>query len=320
MVSKNLFTSNFKKIGLFLFLFLVIGELFIRVDIYLSMLSKENIIEVKEVSLSKEHSKAKIMVLGDSFIYGGGLSSDKKVSSRLMQTKNIEVADLSRPSNNTIDNYNTFNTYIDSIKPELVVLGYHVNDVLGGISMDKVNLLTGNEDAQPVNDIKELQVEKKESSAKALVKAIYKSWKSLGFVSSNLQNTLKVNYGILTPGGDQYKISNELYLDNSKDWQTSMQLLAKIKADCDQRDIQFVILLFTDFNTLKSNTIHKKPLNALTTFCTKENISCINTREIFIDSPINDLVISRYDGHANEKVHNILADTIYNYYKKVVPN
>lgn len=317
MVNKSSFISSFKKLSLFIVIFLIIGEVFIRIDIYLSIKAKNNIIEVKDIKLTAKDSNAKIMVLGDSFIYGGGINSEKKASNELANTKNIPVADLSRPSNNTVDNYNTFMNYIDSINPEMVVLGYHINDITGGVTEDKLSRKGHQSEELPEHNT---QVKKNESSLKSLIKKVYRSWKSLEYISSNLQNSLKVNYGLILPGGEQYQISKELYKKDSPDWVLTQKLIEEIQKNCDDHGIKFLILVFTDFNTIGSNAINEFPISTFTKFCISKDIQYIDTRQLFKSYKINDLVISKYDGHPNEMVHRIIADNIYSFYKTNVPN
>ena len=112
-------------------LFLIIGESLIRLDIAFNLLNNQPRkinIELEQTHLLKnvdqklfkpDSLQFRVLVLGDSYIHGGGIESSKKFSKILSKLLNENsnsrqeflVLDVSRPSNNSLDNYNSFIHY-----------------------------------------------------------------------------------------------------------------------------------------------------------------------------------------------------------------
>ena len=145
------------RLVLYCCLFFAVGESLIRIDMAFDLLDNApKIIDIKieESSLInkinggsfvKDSSQIRILVLGDSYIYGGGIDPANKFSKKLsMLLKNndfseneILVLDVSRPSNNTLDNYNAFLYYQKRFEPQFVFWAYNFNDVLGPMELNK---------------------------------------------------------------------------------------------------------------------------------------------------------------------------------------
>ena len=115
-------------------LFFLVGELIIRIDLKYDLLNnKPGIIEVKiEASELKNNveqgnfipnsNQTRILIIGDSYIHGGGISSEDKFSKKLsaLLKEDALILDVSRPSNSTLDNYNSFMFYQEKFKPHFV--------------------------------------------------------------------------------------------------------------------------------------------------------------------------------------------------------
>ena len=101
-------------------LFLLVGELIIRIDLEYDILNNSPYkieVKIEESELRNKIEKGnfipnpnqtRILIIGDSYINGGGIPIEKRFSKRLSNLLKEEtlILDISRPSNSTLDNYN----------------------------------------------------------------------------------------------------------------------------------------------------------------------------------------------------------------------
>jgi len=90
----------------------------------------------KDFEIPKSDSLFRIMVLGDSFTWGAGLGENERYGNRLdsllkleFPNKNIEVVNFGRSSSSTIQEKDSLLKHIDSVNPNLIVLGFCSNDL-----------------------------------------------------------------------------------------------------------------------------------------------------------------------------------------------
>jgi lysophospholipase L1-like esterase len=89
----------------------------------------------REFEIPKPAGTFRIMVLGDSLTWGAGLTEEHRYT-RLLENRlrtecphtEIEVLNFARPGAPTTAERDLLNEYIDTVQPDLVVIGFCVND------------------------------------------------------------------------------------------------------------------------------------------------------------------------------------------------
>ena len=115
---------SYKKIGFIVLLFMLIGELMIRFDEKFKLLEAKRVVKIatsltitpeftmlENNRINKLGSNFRIMVIGDSYIHGGGIDFKDNFSQQLkliLKTNNkkfddIFVLDITKPSSNNLD-------------------------------------------------------------------------------------------------------------------------------------------------------------------------------------------------------------------------
>src|SRR5438045_2449469 len=135
---------KFKKIGLCILLFMIIGEVMVRFDEKFNLLEDSKVVKVPtDLNITPEYTLLKkngidtagnnlrIMVLGDSYIHGAGIEFKDNFTQQLkgmLKNSNskfdsIYVLDLSKPSSNSFDNEQAYAQFEKQYKPNIVILG-----------------------------------------------------------------------------------------------------------------------------------------------------------------------------------------------------
>ena len=156
-------------------------------------------------------NQIRILVIGDSYINGGGIPIEKRFSKRLSNLLKEEtlILDISRPSNSTLDNYNSFLFYQEKFKPQFVFWAYNFNDIL--YSIPPINSSKKTEIVPPK------RVSKKKIGLKKYVSQLYSFSELTRYVSSKIQKQLKFQ-GIVVPIGEFYQLTQKTYLETNKNW------------------------------------------------------------------------------------------------------
>jgi len=278
--------------SVFVLIFLLIGEVLVRIDQSFDVLNEKPKVAIafQESVLKKQldtnvftlrEDQIRIMVLGDSFFFGAGIDPKFKVSNVLKEklesffNQEVLVLDLSRPSNNTLDNYNFFRHYSEIFKPNYVILGYNFNDILGDLTLEK----------------SQLKLENKTR-----------------FLSKKIQKELKLR-GYVLPFGEFYSLTHSFYAENGKRWQESAKIFDSMIAQCQKNNINFLIYNLPEFNLLKNKDLFVNVNSTLNGyFKDKEDIIFINDISDFKDE--DNYMISKYDGHPNKKAHEVISKRI----------
>lgn len=303
-------------------LFLIIGELVIRFDEKTKLFETDNVVKIsKETGVSEESillsehklplndSDLRILVLGDSYIYGGGIDFNNNFShhlksllknSRLGTREKIYVLDVSRPDNNNLDNYYTYFKYVKLFKPQLVILGYNLNDIKDNLekkSSDTVSMLKSM--GLPV---------KSESRKNALQKFYNVLWESevIKFTSKNFYKYMK-SMGIIIPHtGFDEKI--KAYVLNESSWIKSKAMLTEMFDDAHKQHSTFVVLLMPEIEMLEFPKLFYATDTIIQNFLKPfPDLVFINGRDIFKGQSSETFQLSKYDGHPNEKGHLFMA-------------
>jgi len=324
-----------RNILLFFVLFIITGEILVRFDKTYDLLDNApKIIETK-IEKSKlitsvasgdfvaNESQLRIMVVGDSYIYGGGIDPQKKFSKRLLQkfnsnntpSDNTLVLDVSRPSNNTQENFDFLMDYEAVFKPNIVIWAYNFNDILRVEPRTQNEVVTKRVESKP----KEIQQPKREknTSFRKVIRGAYEFSELLQFSSTKIQKEMKVN-GFVLPFGEFHYLTKKGYLDSDPSWTESQKILADAVKKCEDDNIELILYKVPEFNLLENNSLFSEVDKSLEAFINKHpSIHYIDGFEDFENVNVEDFILSTYDGHPNENAHQKIADKIYSKIKSL---
>ncbi len=315
-----------KKTIFVIIIFLVTGELLMRLDEHFKFFDDTRVVKIaKEIVITPEYTmmnenkidlegnNLRIMVLGDSYIAGGGIEAKDKFSEqlKLILKKNnkkydaVYVLDVSKPSNNTLDNRQTYFEFVDKFKPQFVIIGYNLNDIDGNLDKSLIKVDSGKTSAEMTNTyVKQTLLQK--------ITYFYKQSKVLDYVLHTLHNEMKI-HGFIFPNS-VLDVTIKNYVENRKSWQQSKQLLQEVSDDAKAKNIQLIMLKFPEIYLLEYPKIFEKTENTIRDFYKQSPwVIFVNGNDIFKGEKSKDYILSKYDGHPNEKAHNKMAMYISKY-------
>ncbi len=329
-----------KKLNLLIFItiFFLTGEILIRIDKNYDLLNNAPQIIAIEMEQSQEKQdidngkfqinpqQFRVIVIGDSYIYGGGIDPQKKFSKILQanyindkQTdKELVVLDISQPNNNTLDNYNYFKHYNNFFKPHAVIWTYNYEDILGDLEFKKNSSVVSNTiSSQTLKYPK--QTIKKISTLKSFTKKLYKLSELLSYISVQIQKELKIN-GIVLPVGDFYYLTHKAYNKESFNWKLSKEIFVDVLVSCQENNTYFIVYKLPEFNLLKKNSLFSKiDCSLINFFSNNPYINYLDGYNDFMGVNNEMYMLSKYDGHPNEKAHKKIADIINKELAKIRP-
>lgn len=312
-----------RRVFLYMIIFVVVGELFIRFDESFLILEERRVVKIKteiestlEYRILKENyfennsKDLKIMVLGDSYIFGGGIDFNDNVSQNLKRLVNEHkgdfnegwVLDVSKPSANNLDHWLTYFEFVKLYKPDIVVLGYSTNDIDGYLEKDSI------EKTESFTS-REMSSNKRKTFVKQVYDVIYNS-ELVHFTFQKLHNELKANGIIIS--GSQADAELKSYWQGSENWKKSQELLEEIIINCRLNDSQLIVYNFPEINLIKFPNLFTKSDNAIKDFFSKyPSVYFINGMESFKGQDSKKFRLSKYDGHPNEIAHKKIAEEIF---------
>jgi len=316
---------KFKHVLLTVFIFLLIGELVLRLDqtvtpfakdehIYLAVKVAETpelkMVEANEVPL--DDSTFRVMVLGDSYVNGLGTDENKKFSNILRadllksvnsKYKRFLVLDVSKPGNNTLDNYNEYHQYYESFKPQEVILPYNINDV-----EDNLDPATAASAAKNNHEIKHID---QPNTAQKIYKVIA-NVHLVQFALRSFHAYLK-SQGVVIPNSE-LDLQLKSYTQNKDNWVKSKAILNTMMQEVAAKNENMTVILMPEYNVINNLSAFKPTYNIVGDFFTGHpNVIFINPVKYFKNYPINELCISKYDGHPSILAHKVLADSVTAY-------
>ncbi len=309
----------YKKIFLIAILFIITGEIMIRLDMKFKFFEDTRVVKIAtDLKITPEYNmliankinfsgnNLRIMVIGDSYIAGGGIEAKDRFSQqlKLILEKNnkkyddIFVLDVSKPSSNTLDNNQTYFHFVDSFKPHIIILGYNLNDVEGNLEKQKGETGTGNSYAVTNSNAKQTFIKK--------VYKIYKKSEFMNFVFHKLHTELKA-HGVIFPNSE-FDLTLKSYYQDKENWKKSKLLLQEVTDDAKKKNIQLIVLKFPEINLIEYPQLFLKTETIIRNFYNQSpSVLYINGSEIFNVENSKDYMLSKYDGHPNEKAHKKMA-------------
>jgi len=311
------------KYILYTCLFFLVGELIVRIEMKYDLLSnRPKTIEVKieetelrnkveQGKFAPKSNQTRILVIGDSYIYGGGISNEKKFSKRLFSLlydtlqEDVLILDVSRPSNTTLDNYNSFKYYYDRFKPQFVFWAYNFNDIL--YSLKEVHTSESTEKTPPK------RISKQRDGLKKYVLQLYSFSELTRYLSTNLQKQLKFQ-GIVLPIGDFYHLTQKVYTETNENWMDTKNKLDMVSQICKTNQSKFILYRMPEFNLLNHpNLFHSIDKELINYVNYNKNIIYHNGLNDFLDENGYKFMLSKFDGHPNQLAHFRIAKNIADY-------
>jgi hypothetical protein len=312
------------RLALAALVFFGVGELVVRFDEHFEPLERQHevmvattVAETNELELIDRDelpindNSFRVMILGDSFMYGAGVGFDEKVSQQLkgMLTKQgsgqeVYVLDLSRPSNNVLDNHDAFEKYFDRFQPDVVVMGYHMNDILKQSAKDRSNEPT-TEDTPVVQKPKPRSL-----SVRSAIKKVYGSSRLVYFVSRRSQNFLRTQ-GVEIPAGEFHYFTRRAYKQHQPLWQESVQLVGDIHDRCEAGASHLIVYKFPSFHLLHHQHFFQQMDDEIARAMNDDlGVDFVNGKDDFDADNYEDYMLSKYDGHPNAVAHHRIAESL----------
>lgn len=321
---------GYKKWLLLLLLFIFMGEMMVRLDEKFKLLESTQVVKVStdlaitpEFTLLKKKgidlmgNNLRVMVLGDSFIHGGGIDFKDNFSQQLKKLllqqnryyDNIYVLDLSKASANNFDNNQIYFQFIDSFKPDIVILGYSYSAARGDLYKNKPLVQMDGFDS--VN----FSSSAKKSVPQKIYSVLYQS-SVLHFVLYNAHNYLK-SLGVVFPNSEFSLILKD-YTQNKDNWRRSKVLLNQINEDVEQKGIQLIFLKFPEMNLIGYPKLFLAADDEIKKFYGKyPSVIYINSSDYFSGESSKEYILSKYDGHPNERAHKKIAREVFGIIQRI---
>jgi hypothetical protein len=324
--------KNFKHVIIVFAIFFATGEAIVRLDKEFLFFQGSRFVEVSVETRRSPELEAlengrfvasardlRIMVLGDSKIYGPGVERQNVFSQQLkamlaadnsLPYENILVLDLSRGGYNTLMNRLTYFDYVDKFKPTLVVLGNNYEDVYGNQDVPEAisqSNLTLHEQTAKI-------FEEKLSGENTPVfqhirEKVYRS-SLLEFIMAGLNLELKLR-GIVVPGSVFHHLIYESHREDYPGWIKAQKHLRDMIADCQQKGIALIVYSTPELNMLGNYAPYDIVDRKLAAFFASRAVPYVIGATSFSGMNSSELALSRYDGHANAKGHYLMAQRVY---------
>jgi len=221
----------------------------------------------------------------------------------------VWVLDVSKSSANSLDNNRIYFQFVEKFKPAIVILGYNYNDIEGDLDKRDQNL-------SDVTDFKKTEAssEKKLRFIERLYKFIYNS-EVLRFTLSSFHRRLN-SYGIIIPNSHFDVILKSYYL-NMDNWSKSKLLIKEIADSTKENDIEFIVYQFPEINYLDHPQLFAKANTSIKLFLDSfSSVTYVEGGKAFVGKNSKDYMLSKYDGHPNEKAHYVMAKDVFDLIKK----
>jgi len=306
-------------------IFFCVGEVLIRLDEHFGFFQEKKVVKIaEELTVSPileavekgdypiRSDEFRIMVIGDSYVNGGGIPKDLAFARRLEeilpeQTRGcfnkISILDVSRPNNNMLDNYLAFEEYQKHFPPHLLILGYNFNDVQGMLEIPVEALETI--EAEEFN-----ATEVNVSPIRKIYDLVYTS-RLLRFVMKQFNIRLKAE-GIFLPGSEFYRIIQR-YQSDQEAYQQVQQLIDPMVSKLSESNGHLLFYYMPEINLIEHADVFAESVIApasawISTY--PDHATFLNGFDAFAGEKARRYTLSKYDGHANPSGHDRLASFV----------
>ena len=220
-------------------------------------------------SIDIDHSKKKILMLGDSITLGWGAQNTFSYNLEKLLNNNIQVLNAGIGNTNTyMQIYNFFQNY-SKYDFDMIVLNFFVND-FEKIIIKKTNFFIEN-------------------------------FYSIGYFKSKVLKIL-IKYSL----ADNYE---NYYLKTFQDEnfvQESLSLIKKINEYCKKEKIIFIINYLPELRGMKNYKFNKQ-IEIMESYSKQNGIKFINSLDILQNYEDNTLWVTKEDSHYNDKAHLLIS-------------
>ncbi len=256
----------------------------------------------REFEMPKPAGKFRIMVLGDSLTWGAGLTEDQRYT-QLLENRlreecphvEIEVLNFGRPGAPTTAERDLLDEHIDTVQPDLVVVGFCVND------------------PQPQTESYAVELERYRRVFDAI------EWlgrfglrRTRAFVHTKTDQFLR-NQEFVPPWQDAL---DRVYDPASAEWRAFEKALADIAAMCRVRSLPAPVLVpllqgsgdFNQPNESLANIMRwcRKAADA----ARRQGFVTVNLEEAFKREGYQDRSVNPWDGHPSARCNEIYAEEL----------
>jgi hypothetical protein len=258
------------------------------------------------------------MVLGDSKIYGPGVEFEKIFSQQLkgllaadknLSYENVLVLDLSRGGYNTLMNRLAYFEYVDQFKPDLVVLGNNYEDVYGSQEVPEAISKSNLSLHEQTNQLLEERASDNTPLFQKIRETVYHS-SLLEFIMAGLNLELKL-HGVIVPGSVFHHLIYKSHREDYPGWIKAQKHLHEVILDSKQKGIALIVYSVPEVNMLNNYAPYDAVDRKLAAFFAGYSVPYVNGVQPFLGMNSSDLALSRYDGHANDKGHHLMAQQVY---------
>ncbi len=251
----------------------------------------------------------RVLVVGDSWLYGAGVAPEKQFSSQLRTRLSevctppcpgVAVLDLTAPGNNTYANVRDFRKYVDQFRPQIAILAYNENDVYGR-QEEQVRKVATTKAAESTDGAGL-------DNIRSLRRLLFSS-KLMEFALTKANMELKLA-GVVVPGTEFEHQVNKSHAPDYPGWVRSQRLLAELSHYCRSNGIHLLVANMPELNMLGNHGLYAKADAAVEHFFRSLEVDYVNTVQAFLSKPGEEFAISRYDGHPNEKAHTVAAEFV----------
>jgi hypothetical protein len=197
----------------------------------------------RDFETPKPEGVYRVMVLGDSFTWGDGLAEDERytaIAEKLLNEaslgKRFEVLNFGMRGLSTIDERDVLKKYIDQVDPDLIVIGFTLNDT------------------QPRSQDYSIERERLDQRGGQLVRKLSFQLYGLGlrFIAESLDKSF---YSVFERRGviPTWEVAlDRTYAKKSDEWQAFLEALDDIKRISDKRSLPGPILAILNQGTSTS--------------------------------------------------------------------
>lgn len=255
----------------------------------------------------------RVMLLGDSKLYGAGVRPECVAARRLKEKlgavtpgkDQVHVLDLTRPGNNTYNNWEAFDHYVTSFAPNVVILAYNHNDVYGRMKSTRGPDPAGSATSLPAS-VEATKLERTRSLRRLLF-----SLRAVSFAMVKLNMELKLG-GVVLPGTEFDHLLSRSHHPEFAGWRDSRRYLESLTQTCHASQARLILYLVPELEMLPHYKVFGPLDGTLVNYCADLGVECVNGVEPFLKRGRGTYALSRHDGHPNEAAHEIMAEHLFN--------
>jgi len=248
----------------------------------------------REISKDKPKQTKRILVLGDSFIWGDGISADELITLHIENMlggygRGIEVVNTGKGGLNTTEEFARLKKHAPMVQPDLVVLFFFTNDVL------------------------RVEPKQTEGSGKALSwkqrlkEVLRRNSKFMAYLYYQYKNVYAGKFGV----PESLLPQDYFNLDDSKPgWVAFKQAIGDIQQYCNSRDIKLLFVFIPTLTSLNENYPYSELRNKVTAYVNERDIPQVDLFNILAPYDPVDIWVSPENTHWNNKATLISAEAV----------